>query len=184
MKVPCKRRRRSGITLFEVVIALVIFTLTLPALHTLVQMGTRRAEQSAYLAKASLECRSKLAEIAVGAEAMESTGWTELVDADGNAEPNWFWKVNAVQGDVDTLMQVQVTVKFEPNGALAAQASLSQMLLDPMSRGSTQDRGLIDAALAASTGASSTTPSTTAPAAAAPAAAAPAAAAPATGGTP
>ncbi len=114
-----------------------IFTVTLPALNTLVQVGTRRAEESAFLARASMECRSKLAEVTVGAEAMETTDWVNFPDM-----ANWSWKVTAVDGDVEGLMQVQVTVKFDP-GNNPVQATLSQWVIDPAKRGSTQDRAIL-----------------------------------------
>lgn len=130
------RQSRRGITLFEVVIALVIFTVTLPALNALVQIGTQRAVDSANLARASMECRSKLAEITVGAEDLNSTDWAPMPDA------NWSWKMNVTGGDVDGLKQVQVCVKFD-NGAAPVQVTLSQFIIDPAMRGSTQDRALL-----------------------------------------
>jgi type II secretion system protein I len=147
--------RRRGITLFEVVVALVIFTLTLPALHTLVQMGTRYAEQSAFVSLASMKCSSQLAEVMVGAESLDSSDWTPFPAPD----TNWSWKVNASDSDVDNLLQVQVSVKYEVAGSNPIQVSLCRMMMDPANRGSTQDRGIIDAALAASGATSSSSSS-------------------------
>ena len=133
---------RSGITLFEVVIAMVIFALTLPALNTLVQVGTQRAEESAYLSRASMECRGKLAEVTVGAQPMETTDWTGFDQPD---MVNWSWKLTANDGDVDGLKQVQVSVKFDP-GANPTQVTLSQYIIDPAThRGSTLDRMILKA---------------------------------------
>lgn len=127
---------RAGITLFEVVVAMVIFMVTLPALTSLIALGTDHAEQARFLAQASLECRSKLAEVTVGAEPFDSTDWVEMSD------PFFFWKMEASDGEVTGLKQVQVSVKYE-NGGTMVQASLSQYVLDPANRGSTQDRGLL-----------------------------------------
>lgn len=135
-----RRPVRRGITLFEVVLSLVIFLLALPALNTLVQIGTRRAEETHFLAKASMECRSKLAEVTVGAEPLDPVEWSPLPDA------NWFWRLDVADGEVNGLKQVQVTVKFDP-GTSPVQVTLSSMILDPVMRGSTQDRGLLDNSL-------------------------------------
>lgn len=134
--VSIERRRRRGITLFEVVVALVVFTLTLPALVTLVQIGARRAEESAFLSRASLECRSKMAELAVGAEPLEATDWTPL------PEPNWFWKAEVGSGAIDGLTEIQVSVKFDP-GSNPIRVTLAQIVIDPARRGSTQDRAIL-----------------------------------------
>ncbi len=131
---------RAGVTLFEVVVAMVIFALTLPALNTLVTMGTQRAEESAYLSRASMECRSKLAEVTVGAAPMETTDWTPFTDMPDMT--NWTWKLTANNGDVDGLKQVQVSVKFDP-GTSPVQVTLSQYVIDPASRGSTLDRMIL-----------------------------------------
>ena len=128
--------RRTAITLFEVVVAMAIFTLTLPALVALVQIGARRAVESSQLARASMECRSKLAEVTVGAEALDGTDWTPLLDA------NWYWKLEVSGGAVDGLNQVQVSVKFD-DGANPVRVTLSQMVIDPANRGSTQDRAIL-----------------------------------------
>jgi len=167
MKIGNNDRRRSGITLFEVVVALVIFTLALPALNALMLVGSRLASESALMSRASIECRSKLAEITVGAESMSTTDWTPLPDPSNPANANWYWKANVVDGDVDGIKQVQVSVKYEiPGSNPEMRVSLSAMIMDPMDRGSTQDRGILDAAILASGGtvpsASSSTSGTTA----------------------
>jgi Tfp pilus assembly protein PilV len=147
---------RRGITLFEVVIALVIFTLTLPALITLVQLGTLRANKAAFLSIASQECRSKLDEVMVGAEPLESVDWTPLT------EPNWFWKLQAVDGSIDNITEAQVSVKLDIPGSSGPEVlvTISQWIIDPSMRGSTQDRGLIDAALGTTSSSSSSSTGT------------------------
>lgn len=152
------RRRtasRRGITLFEVVLGLVIFLVAYPALNTLVQMGTFRAEEAQYVAQASLHCRSKLAELSVGAEPLEGTDWTPLGEL-----PNWSWRAEVTPAELANLHAVQVWVKFETGGR-PIETTMSRFLLDPSVRGSTQDRGLIDAANQAAMSSSGTTSGTT-----------------------
>lgn len=141
---PPARHMRRGITLFEVVVALVIFTLTLPALNTLVIVGTQRAEETAYLSVATMLCRSILAEAMVGAGPMDTSDWSP-----SEMDPNYHWKMNAADTNVDNVRQVQVWVKYDVGMGPIIQVTLSQMMIEPDNRGSTQDRGLIDAALAA-----------------------------------
>jgi len=128
-----------------VVVALVIFTLTLPALNALVVMGTQRAEETAYLSVATMLCRSVLAEAMVGARELDTVDWTP-----SDLDLNYHWKMQASDYDVDNVKQVQVWVKFDVGAGPIVQVTLSQLIIEPDNRGSTQDRGLIDAALAAS----------------------------------
>ena len=137
------------------VVALVIFTLTLPALNALVEMGSRFANDAGMLSLASMKCSSQLAEAMVGALPLESTDWTPM------DEPNWFWKLSASDTDVENVMQVQVSVKYEAPNTLPVQASLCRMVLDPDNRGSTIDRALIDAAIVAAGGSTSSSSATT-----------------------
>jgi hypothetical protein len=128
-----------------VVVALVIFTLTLPALNTLVVVATQRAEETAYLSVATMICRSVLAEAMVGAGALDTVDWTP-----SELDANYHWKMHASNIDVDNVKEVQVWVKYDVGSGPIIQVTLSQMIIEPDNRGSTQDRGLIDAALAAS----------------------------------
>ena len=143
---------RNGITLFEVVVALVIFVVTLPALNALLQIGTERAEEAQIITLASLQCRSKLAEVAAGALPMESADWAPLED------PNWSWRIDASDASgVSGMKTIQVWVKLEV-ARRNYQTTLIQMVLDPAIRGSTQDRGLMDSS--SMTNMSTTEPST------------------------
>ncbi len=56
---------RRGLTLLEVVVALVIFMVGVLALYQLIQAGTSRAARVDLKSQASLRCQSKLDEVLV-----------------------------------------------------------------------------------------------------------------------
>jgi hypothetical protein len=129
---------RRGITLLEVVIALTIFVMTLPALNALVQYGTERAEETQVLALASLQCRSKMAEVQAGSVPMTSADWAPLDD------PNWYFRIDAGNASGITGMNtIQVWVKLDAGGR-SFESTLIQMVLDPAQRGSTLDRAQLE----------------------------------------
>lgn len=139
-----KSRRRTGLTLFEVVISLAIFIGAVVALWNLSNAAANRASQTQLQTQASLMCQSKLAEAMVGLQELGSVDWQPISDVD-----NFFWKMDASQNGVDGLYLVQVSVKHEINGVKNAECSLTQYALSPHNRGSTLDQP-----------ANSTTPST------------------------
>ena len=143
---------RPGITLLEVVIAMAIFVMTLPALNALVLLGMQRAEETRILATASLMCRSKMAEIGSGSVPFASSDWSALDD------PNWQWKADAGNASgVAGMQTVQVSVKLDNGSGVNYEQTLVQMVLDPAQRGSTQDRYLLDPTASTSAQSSSTT---------------------------
>ena len=134
-----RRTKQTGFTLLEVVIAMVIFVLTLPSLIVLVELGMTRAEETRNLSLGSLKCRSKLAEITIGAESSDAGGWTAF-----GTETNWYWRVETTSPGVDNVKTVQVWAKFDAGqGGQTYETTITQMILDPSFRGSTQDRSLI-----------------------------------------
>jgi Tfp pilus assembly protein PilV len=154
---PIDRRPRRGITLLEVVIAMAIFVMTLPALNALVLLGMQRAEETKIMTMASLQCRSKMAEIMCGAAPFSNSDWSALDD------PNWQWKADASGASgVAGLQTIQVSVKLDLGNGQPYQQTLIQMVLDPSSRGSTQDRYLLDPTAGSSSSSSTTTGGTAA----------------------
>ena len=108
LRLAAKRNPRCGITLLEVVIAMAIFVMTLPALNALVLLGVQRAEEAKILAIASLQCRSKMAEIAAGAAPLDGNDWAAIDDSN----PNWQWRSEATSpSGISGMKLVQVWVE-------------------------------------------------------------------------
>jgi Tfp pilus assembly protein PilV len=183
------RPRRAGLSLLEVVIAMAILLFSIVAITQLVSMGSQRALDVQQQAIGTMLCQRKLAEIAMGAESLNSSGYAPFPE---DGMDDWQWKVDADQGAVNGLWSVQVTVKYQHEEGETVEIQLGQMILDPTLRGSNQDpppsqsttSNSSNSAAQSSTTSSTTTPSSSTPAASAPAAAAPATTAPKTTTTP
>jgi type II secretion system protein I len=160
MAGPPHARARSGITLLEVVISLAIFMMSLAALVHLVTAASNRAVLAQHRQRAALLCQSKLADFASGSQALDSQKDGSFTDR----EPGWGWTANVAEGDFPNLKNVTVTVKRDLPTGQTVQVSMTQMIIDPASRGSTADTTKAPAAegisSAPATGGTGGTPST------------------------
>lgn len=120
-----ERGARSGLTLLEVLVSLAIFLFSLAALSQLLTMSGDRALEANLRTQANLMCQSKLAELAVGAVSMSSSGYEAFKE-----NPDWQWRADCNESDVVGLWNVQVWVKKDRPGGVV-EVSLSQMVLDP-----------------------------------------------------
>jgi type II secretion system protein I len=141
-----------GLTLLEVIVAMSILLFSSLAIYHLVSIGTDRALDVQFHAKASMLCQSKLAELMFGGEPLSSSAAQSFKE-----EPEWQYEIDASDGDVTGLKKVRVTVKLEREGRTFVAVSLSRMILDPTMRGSTFDK--LTGSTSGSTTPSSTTPS-------------------------
>jgi hypothetical protein len=129
-----RNHSRSGLTLFEVVLAMFIFMFSIIAIWQLVTMGSDRALQIQVETRTSARCQSKMAEVIIGAQELTSSGsYTKFEDTD------LYWKLDVEPGPGNGLYNVKVSVRKElPSGIIESQ--LSQIVLDPMMRGTSLDR--------------------------------------------
>ena len=77
---PERRSKRSGLTLFEVVLSLTIFVGAATALSQLSTNGTTAAVQARLETQAILRCESKLAELASAIEPLEDLADEPFLD--------------------------------------------------------------------------------------------------------
>lgn len=135
------RDRRRGLSLLEVLTALAIFMLSVVVISQMVDSASRTAFRAQKLTKAALLAESKMAELGIGLEPLESIGRQSLEDP----EPGWSYSINVVpenwsQVQIDGqgvigLNTVHVTVVWtNPRGSDEAEYTLSRMLLDPRLR--------------------------------------------------
>jgi len=130
------RPRRGGLTLLEVVIALAILLFSVAAISQLLAIGHQRAIEVQQRAIGTMLCQRKLAELTIGAESLNSSGYAAFPE---EGMDQWQWKVDATQGGVGGLWNVQVTVKFEGEDNQGIEVQMGQMILDPTLRGSNQN---------------------------------------------
>jgi len=148
MRISHRHGKRKALTLLEVVTALAIFMGGVSALYQLIQNASYRAIRVDWKAQASLRCQSKMAELTVGVQALESTDMQQFEDDEA-----WQWRTQ-VDEEFAGLYRVYVEVQRElPNGEVI-KSDLTQMLLPPTMRGSSLD-------VASTPGATTTTPPAT-----------------------
>lgn len=130
------RSPRTGMTLFEVVISLMIFLVAVLTLGHLINEGTEKALDVKQQAQASMKCQSKMAEVIIGAETLNGSG-TFSDDAEVKDGPTWTYTIESADTSVESLKKVRVTVRCERQNGSVIDAVLEQMVLDPAQRGST-----------------------------------------------
>jgi general secretion pathway protein I len=127
-----RKTRRAGLTLLEVVVSLAIFLFSLAALAQLLSVSRDQVLQGYLRTQATLRCQSKMAEVLGGAQSLSSSGWTGFSD-----DANWEWQLNASQGEVTNLWNVQVSVQRKPGTGSTVEVSMARMMFPPTMRGST-----------------------------------------------
>lgn len=98
-------RRRGGLTLFEIVLALAIFLGAMTALSQLITTGGQSAVQAHLRAEAAIRCESKLNEVVAGAIAL-----TPVANEPFEDDPTrWVWSLAVSQTEIPNLLNVEVT---------------------------------------------------------------------------
>lgn len=121
------RVRRSGLTLFEVVLSLTIFVGAVSALSQLSTNGTTAAVKSRLETQAILRCESKLAEIASAIEPLD-----DLAEEPFQDDENWTWTLATSAGPHADLILATVTVDYNGQSDLSSISySMSRLVRDP-----------------------------------------------------
>lgn len=136
-RVASRDRRRPGLSLLEVVVALAILLFSVVAIGQLISIGSDRALDVQIQAQGSMLCQRKLAEVMVGAEPLATAGYASFPD--GEDLSDWQWKLDANPGTANGIWNVQVAVKYEGANNRTIEIQMGQMILDPAIRGSSQD---------------------------------------------
>src|SRR5262249_31051165 len=121
---------RRGITLFEVIISLMIFLLSLLPISYLITLGSQQSLLAQRKALAVQLAQAKLAEVTQGLTPLAPSGFTPF-DADPSDETqkwrtNFSWRMDVVQDDVAGLVNVQVVVQRLQDGTNDVEMILGQ----------------------------------------------------------
>jgi type II secretion system protein I len=120
---------RRGITLYEVVIALVIFSGAIAAISEGISTGVRAALQSRIQSQAILLCESKMGEVMAGVVPRSSVAESAFTEPQLDG---WKWGLSVKPGPHTGLMLVEVEVNYRIAGdAVDASFSLERLVRDP-----------------------------------------------------
>jgi len=123
-----RRSSRSGITLYEVVLALLILLISLAALGHLISTGSRAAANTQLMSQASLLSESKLSEVIAGVEPMQPVSGASLSEAG----EDWVWSLQVSPGPHPDLLELEVTVShIGQDGRTDISSSLRRYVRDP-----------------------------------------------------
>lgn len=118
--------RRRGLTLFEVLLALVIFVGAMAAVGQLVSNGVRAALQARFQSQAAMMCEAKLAEVVAGVQPLAAA---QAVYPD---DPAWSWTLAVTAAPVPGLIRAEVTVQRTGSNAKGKVTfSLARYVRDP-----------------------------------------------------
>ena len=157
------RAGRTGLTLLEVLVSLAIFFMAWVGIARLVGMASDQALDARLQTEALQLAQTKLAEVMAGVQPLETQSDTPIDPSEApNQQDGWTWAVDCNPGDILNLWTVQVRVKWAANGR-TTQVALTQVILDPSVRGTTQNpsssaSGSGSAGSSGSSGGSTTTP--------------------------
>jgi prepilin-type N-terminal cleavage/methylation domain-containing protein len=123
-------KRRRGLTLMEVIIAMVIFLMSAVAIGNLLSIGSQRAWEAQLQSQALVRCQSKMSEVIAGSVPITDGSDNQAFDDDND----WSWSMTSTQQDAMNLYLVTITVTRNGDNDVNAQVSLSQMIVDPIVR--------------------------------------------------
>lgn len=121
--------QRYGLTLYEVLLALLIMLVSMAILGSHLTLGTRAAVTSNLRSEAALLCESKLDEVLAGVEPMQSGGGPLVSSLEGE----WSWSLVVVPGQphVDTLALELSVERAASDGFAPVAYSLRRIVRDP-----------------------------------------------------
>lgn len=117
---------RGAFSLLETLLALVIFVGSVAVISGLLSLGVRGSFEARRMSKAALLCESKLAEVVAGIEPAESVSQVTFED-----EPGWVWSLEVIDGPVEGLLTVEVTVEQVDETLFPVSLRLTRWMRDP-----------------------------------------------------
>ena len=141
--------QRSGMTLFEVVLAMAIFVGSFAAISQILRTGSTAAVRARLQSEAALRCDGKMNEVLAGIIPLETTSEEAFPD-----DPAWNWTLALLDSGVLNLWRLELTVRRAgQNPQSTVETTIVRFYRDP--------QALADAAAAAAAAASSTSESST-----------------------
>ncbi len=132
------KRKRQGLSLLEVMLALAILGGALAAIGELMRIGARNAEIARDLTTAQMLCESTMAEIQLGFLPLQSAGPIQVTDVQYQQE----WMYTVVIEPIDQEGLTSVWVQIEQNPAIFSRPvsfDLARWMIDPDATSLTDD---------------------------------------------
>jgi prepilin-type N-terminal cleavage/methylation domain-containing protein len=127
--------RHQGFSLLEVIVAMAIFFISIVAIGQLITLAGEHALEIEQQGEAAMLAQAKLNEVISGVVALSAQS-----DQSFDEAPEFTWSLTADQNSsISNLYTVTVTVSRQSSDGAKVQVSLSQFVLDPAQRGSSQD---------------------------------------------
>jgi prepilin-type N-terminal cleavage/methylation domain-containing protein len=131
-------RRRRGLSLLEVMLALGILGLSLAAIGEIMRIGSRNAEMARDLTTAQILCETKMAELAAGMLAPIPV--TEAAILDVGTGDDWYYSIETQSIGQEGLLAVRVVVQQNPQlVSRPVSFSLIRWMIDPQQISSSTD---------------------------------------------
>jgi general secretion pathway protein I len=144
------RAGRPGLTLLEVLISLAIFLLALAGIAQLIALGSDLAVEAQQTTEALQLAQAKLSQVVSGIiplQANQNQADSAIPKEETpNQQDGWSWTLDCSQADTSDppLWNVRVTVRRQRPGGSSTQVTLTQLVLDPSQRGTTQQPSSTD----------------------------------------
>ena len=118
---------KRGFTLFEVLLSLAIFAVSLVAIGQMMSNGMRGAVQARLQSQAVLRCQSKLAEVVAGVAPLQAANNVAFPD-----DADWHWSMTVTPATQANLYVADLTVARKGSNAVGdVSFTLRRMLRDP-----------------------------------------------------
>lgn len=126
--VPCVRGRRRGLTLYEVVLATVIFLMAMAGISQVISLGTQASVTAKLESEAAMHAERLLGEVVAGVHPLMGVGGQPFLQDDDS----WVWSMTVEQTSVEQLQKVTLTVNHLTNdGRINAGFTVQRLVRDP-----------------------------------------------------
>lgn len=107
-----RKKKRPGLSLLEVVLALAILAMTAALLSQLTRQATDNAMASQRQADAQILCESTMAEVLAGAIPMQSTDWTPIQFS--TRPGNWHYRLESSATERPDMLGLRLGISDDP----------------------------------------------------------------------
>lgn len=124
-----KVRRRVGLSLLEVVLALTILAVAAALLAQVTTRATNNGLMAQRLAVAQMLCESKMSEVLAGSIQLTPSSWTQITDS--GRRGNWYYQIQTVTAQRPNMIGVRLSVTDQPDATNPELFFIVRWMIDP-----------------------------------------------------